>query len=218
MDVQANPAGMDDLKRLGVPGLPAVAVGDRVAHGWNPPAYAELLGVSYVEAAKLPPTELARRIDRVLESAERLLRAVPDALLDFTPPERARTIRDLGYHLFRLSLAYVDAMEQGRLPETWFQEKAPATIADAHALASYGALVRARLAGWFEGTAAGEYTRTVQVYYGPQSAHELLERTTWHAGQHLRQLYDLAARLGVTPPAPLPADALAELPLPEAVW
>lgn len=209
---------MDDLKRLGVPGLPAVAIGDRVAHGWNPPAYAALLGVRYEEAAKLSPADLAKRLDRVLESAERLLRVVPDSLLDFIPPERKRTIRDLGHHLFRVALSYPDAMDRGELPRGWFEEKAPATMADAHALASYGALVRGRLAGWFEGTGPQEFVRVIQVYYGPQSAHELLERTTWHAGQHLRQLYDLAARLGITPPGPLPADALAGLPLPEAVW
>ena len=198
--------------------MPAVIVGDRLVHGWNPPAYAKLLGVPYEQAAKLSPAELSKRLDRVLESIERLIGVVPDRLLTFTPPERERTIRDLGYHAFRLSLAFIDAMDQGRLPETWFQEKAPATLTDSHALASYGALARARLAGWFEGTPPEDYARVVQVYYGPQSAHDLLERTTWHAAQHLRQLYDLAARLGVTPPAPLPAEALAGLPLPEAIW
>jgi len=85
-------------------------------------------------------------------------------------------------------------------------------------VARYGALVRARLSGWFQGAGPDEYTRTVQTYYGPQAADDLLERTTWHAGQHLRQLYVLAERLGVTPPAPLPIDALAGLPLPEALW
>ncbi len=209
---------MDDLSRLGVPGLPAVIVGDRVAHGWNPPAYAELLGIRYQEAAKLPPAELAGRLDRVLESAERLLRAVPDRQLDFVPPERKRTIRDLGYHLFRVALSFPDAMDAGELPRGWFSETAPATMTDAHALAAFGALARGRLAGWFEGTGPREYGRVIQVYYGPQPAHELLERTTWHAAQHLRQLYDLAERCDVTPPAPLPEDALKGLPLPQAVW
>jgi hypothetical protein len=58
----------------------------------------------------------------------------------------------------------------------------------------------------------------VQVYYGPQSGHDLLERTTWHAAQHLRQLYDLAGRLGITPPGPLPTAEFQGLPLPEALW
>lgn len=195
-----------------------MTVGDRGAHGWNPPAYAALLGVPYQEAAKLAPVELSRRLDRVLESAERLLRVVPDARLDFIPPERKRTIRDLGYHLFRVALSFPDAMDRGELPRDWFAEPAPPTMTDAHALAAYGALARGRLAGWFEGAPPQAYARVIQVYYGPQSAHELLERTTWHAAQHLRQLYDLAARCGITPPAPLPEDALAGLPLPEAVW
>jgi hypothetical protein len=86
------------------------------------------------------------------------------------------------------------------------------------AVASYGALARARLAGWFEGTAASEYARVLDVYYGPQSGHDLLERTVWHAGQHLRQLYVLAERVGVTPKAPLPVDAFKGLPLPDAIW
>ena len=58
----------------------------------------------------------------------------------------------------------------------------------------------------------------IDVYYGPQSAHALLERTTWHAAQHLRQLYALADRLAITPPAPLPTETFAGLPLPDSLW
>jgi len=58
----------------------------------------------------------------------------------------------------------------------------------------------------------------IKVYYGPQSGHDLLERTTWHAAQHLRQLYVLAERLAITPPAPMPSDAFEGLPLPDAIW
>ncbi|MBI2158167.1 MAG: hypothetical protein HYU26_14865 [Candidatus Rokubacteria bacterium] len=51
VDVQADPAALEELKRLGVPAVPAVAVGERAVgradHGWNPPAYAALLGVAY---------------------------------------------------------------------------------------------------------------------------------------------------------------------------
>ena len=78
--------------------------------------------------------------------------------------------------------------------------------------------MRARIAGWFQGAGGDEFTRVVHTYYGPQAAHELLERTTWHAGQHLRQLYDLAARLNITPPTPLPIDVFEGLPMPESVW
>ena len=218
MDVQAEPDALAELARLGVPRVPAVAVGDRAVHGWNPPAYAALLGVAYAPAAKLPPAELAARLDRILESAQQLLRLVPERLMDWRPPERDRPLRDLGYHVFRLALGFVDGMDLGEFPERWLGERAPADLHDGAAIARYGALVRGRIAGWFEGASAREFERVIRVYYGPQSAHELLERTTWHAAQHLRQLYVLADRLGLTPPAPLPTDAFEGLPLPDALW
>ena len=63
-----------------------------------------------------------------------------------------------------------------------------------------------------------EFDRTLSIYYGPQGAHDLLERTAWHCGQHLRQLYVLAERIGIQPATPLPTDAFKGLPMPEALW
>ena len=91
-------------------------------------------------------------------------------------------------------------MDRGHLPETWFDERAPEGMEDGGDVARWGALVRGRIAGWFEGAADSEFDRTLSIYYGPQGAHDLLERTTWHCGQHLRQLYVLAERLSISPP------------------
>ena len=206
------------MVRLGIPRPPGVALGERVVHGWNPAGYAALLGVHYREATRFTPAELASRLDRVLEAAQKLTERFDARQMEHVPPERKRTLRDLTYHVFRLSLAFVDAVDRSALPEEWFEERAPKELVSGGDVARYGALVRARLTGWFQGAGADEYTRVVQTYYGPQAADDLLERTTWHAGQHLRQLYVLAERLGVTPAAPLPKDALAGLPLPEALW
>jgi hypothetical protein len=216
--VQANPAGYDELKRIGISRVPAVTVGDRGAHGWNPPAYAALLGIPYTATAKLPPKELARRLDIILDTTQRLVQVVPEQHLDSRPPERNRTVRNLGFHVFRLSLAFVDGMDLGEFPETWLLDQAPADLRDGAAIARYGALVRGRITGWFEGASPREFERVIKVYYGPQSGHDLLERTTWHAAQHLRQLYVLADRLGITPPAPMPVETFAGLPLPDAIW
>jgi hypothetical protein len=195
-----------------------VQIGDRAVHGWNPPGYAELLGVSYKAAAQLPPRELAARLDRILETAQALIARFDAAHLDVVPPERKRSIRDLGFHVFRVGLSFIDAMDQGRLPETWFDERAPAAMHDGGDVARWGALVRGRIAGWFQGAADDEFERVVEVYYGPQGAHDLLERTTWHCGQHLRQLYVLTERARITPPAPLAPALFEDLPIPEAIW
>lgn len=201
-----------------MPGAPAVAVGGRAVHGWNPSGYAGLLGVRYDAPTQLSPKELGARLDRILESTARLLPQVPDDKMEWSPPERKRTLRQLGFHVFRLSLAFVEAMDRGELPKAWQDEIVPADLTDGKAVARYGELVRARIAGWFDGAGASEFDRTISVYYGPQSAHDLLERTTWHAAQHLRQLYALGERLGVTPRDPFPSDQVKGLPLPDAVW
>jgi uncharacterized damage-inducible protein DinB len=206
------------MERLGVPRAPALAVGDRVVHGWNPAGYATLLGVSYHAGVRFTPQALAARLDRVLESAQRLIERFDTRRMDHVPPERKRTVRDLGYHVYRVALSFIDAVDGGELPESWFDDRAPGDLRTGADVARYGALVRARISGWFQGAGPDELTRTVVTYYGPQKADELLERTVWHAGQHLRQLYVLAERLRVTPPAPMPMDALEGLPLPEAIW
>lgn len=217
--MEGNLASLDELKRLvGGPLLPAVAVGDRAVHGWNPPAYAELLGVPYQPPVKLSPGELAQRLDRLLAAARRLMLKIPDDRMDWKPPQRDRTLRDLGFHIFRLSLAFADGMDMGRFPAGWLQEGAPADLRDGAAVARYGALVRGRLSGWFEGAGAGEYQRVIDIYYGPQSGHDLLERTTWHAAQHLRQLHTLLDGLGITPLEPLPTADFEGLPLPASLW
>jgi hypothetical protein len=218
VNVDDSPAARAELERLGVPLVPAVALGERAVHGWNPEAYARLLGVDYRRPARLAPAELAARLDRIVEAAAGLVAALPDTALGFTPPERDRPLGDLAYHLFRVAASFPDALEQGALPEAWFQETRPAALDGAAALAAHGRAVRERLRRWFAAAPAVTDERVVAVYYGPQGAHELLERTTWHAAQHLRQLWDLAARLGIEPPEPLPAEALAGLPLPEALW
>ena len=218
MNVDETPAAQAELARLGVPLVPAVAVGDRAVHGWNPEGYARLLGVPYQRPARLAPAELGARLDRVLGTAIALLAALPDAALDFTPPERERRLGDLAYHLFRVAASCPDALEQGALPEAWFQEIRPRSLGTAADLAAWAGAVRERVRRWLAAAPPETWERVVAVYYGPQGAHELLERTTWHAAQHLRQLYDLVDRLGIEPPEPLPADALAGLPLPEAVW
>jgi hypothetical protein len=218
VNVDAEPAAFEELRRVGVNLVPAVVLGDRAAHGWNPPAYAALLGIDYRPAEKLAPATLAARLDRVLAAVETLLAALPDDRFGWKPPERDRSIGDLGFHVFRLALAFVDAMDLGRFPESWLQEHVPPEMPDGPAVARYGALVRARLAGWFQGAAPAEYARTIAVYYGPQSGHDLLERTTWHAAQHVRQLYDLYQRLALTAPVPIPSETFAGLPLPHALW
>lgn len=215
-DVEAEPERRRDLEPFGIPRVPATIVGDRAVHGWNPKALAELVGVPYAGREPLTPSELARRLDTVLAATQRAMLQIPPEHLGMKAPGRNRTVRQLGFHVFRLSVAFVDTREQGHLPEQTFEENPPAEMADGEAVAAYGETVRRRLTaycarpGWCDGT--------VSTYYGPQSTHEFMERTTWHAAQHLRQIYWFLERMAVRADSPLTDADLEGLPIPRDVW
>jgi len=218
VNVEGNPAALELLQRLGGLKVPVVTRGDRYVRGWNPKGVAELLGVPYTEPGRLSPGELAERLDRILAAAQRAIRQVPTEKLEMKSPDRDRPLRELGYHVFRLSAAFPDAVEHDRLPYEWLTEPAPAGMRDAEAIARYGQTVRERLRDWLSRAPANVFERVVNTYYGPQTAHELLERTAWHAAQHLRQLYVFLGWMGVTPEHPLTDPDFAGLPLPKEVW
>ena len=214
--MEAEPGRRRDLEPFGVVRVPATIFDGRVVHGWNPKALAELVGVEHEERERLSPAELARRIDKILAATQRALRQIPREHLGMKKPGRDRSVHQLGFHVFRLSAAFVDTREQGHLGPRVFDEQAPPEMADGEAVARYGETVRQRIAayaarpGWCEGT--------VSTYYGPQSAHDFMERTTWHAAQHLRQIYWFLDQMSVKADAPLTDADLAGLPVPHEVW
>ncbi len=209
---------MEDLRRLGLQTVPVVTRGDRYVHGWNPRAVAELVGAPYAEPSRLSPPELLDRLDRILTGAERAMRQVPPEKLEMKSPDRDRPLHQLGYHIFRLSAAFPDAVEQMELPYEWLVEPTPAGMKDPHLIARYGESIRTRLREWSREIPSGLFSRTITTYAGPQTVHELLERTAWHAAQHLRQLYAFLGQIGVRPDQPLTERDFAGLPLPDALW
>ena len=207
---------MEILRGHGITRVPAVIVGNRAVHGWNPAAVAGLVGAAYDDGLALPLEELKDRLDKVLLAAQRAVVQVPAQHIHLRTPGRDRSVHQLAYHLFRVGMSYRDAVEEGYLPEAWFEERPPADMLDMAAVARYGEQVRYRLRQWCEGATAFE--GTVETYYGSQVATALFQRTVWHTAQHLRQLYALLEQMGVTAEKRLTAEDFAGLPLPESVW
>ena len=218
VNVQDNPAAQAELAAVGAPIVPVTVAAGGHVHGWNPGALARLVGVELDDTPALKPRELAESLDNILYYAEHLLRRLDGPQLDLQHPERPRSLRDLIYHAFRLSAAFVDAMEQGVLRREWLEEVAPAGVRSPAAIADYGSTVRARLSAWFEASAEASFRGSVETYYGGQSVHLLLERTAWHAGQHLRQVYDLLQTDRSLPVPPLAPELFEGLPMPGDLW
>ena len=149
--------------------------------------------------ADTKPSALATRLDRALAEGERLIALVPEAQIDYTARASDRSLRDVAYQMFRQSLAFVDALDRGRFVSSWLTEKAPHDLDDGRAIARYGALVRGRLAGWFEGAGPAEYSREIDVDHGRELAQDLLERTARRATELLRELRAAIDELGLTP-------------------
>ena len=216
IDTEAQPEAMQVLQRFGISRVPAVIVGDRAVHGWNPQGVAELVGVDYDVSNRLSPEELTQRLDTLLVAAQRAIRQIPTDKLSMKTPGRDRTLRHLSYHIFRVAQSYRDTIEQGFLSEAWFEEKPPAAMLDTEALARYGETVREQLLPWLQ--ANPPVTGDVNTYYGPQTVPDFFERSVWHVAQHVRQLYALHELMGIIPQAPLTEADFKGLPLPESIW
>ncbi len=207
---------MAELQKLGVRSVPVLSRGDKYTFGQSTKQIVDFLGLSEKSGPELSTAELAGRVDKFMTAALLLIPLMPHDRLDIHVPGRPRSYRTLAFHLFRVVDAFLDANEGTQLVQAMFREE-PAPDATTAALVAYGERVRERFRAWWAGgdTAA---TRTLPTYYGPQSLHELMERTTWHCGQHVRQYMMLLDKEGVAHPTPLAAPDFARLPMPQNVW
>jgi hypothetical protein len=207
---------MAELERLGVRSVPVLSRGDKYTFGQSTKQIVDFLGLTEKSGPELSTDQLAARVSKFMDAALELIPLMPADRLDTHVPGRPRSYRTLAFHLFRVIDAFLDANENVTLVQAMFREE-PAPDAGTDALVAYGAKVRDRFRAWWQ---AGDTapSKTLQTYYGPQSLHELMERTTWHSGQHVRQYMMLLEKEGVTHHRPLVAADFAKLPMPQNVW
>jgi hypothetical protein len=214
--VLEDPTGMAELERLGVRSVPVLSRGDKYTFGQSTKQIVEFLGLGEKSGPELSTDELAARVTKFMDAALELIPLMPADRLDVHVPGRPRSYRTLAFHLFRVVDAFLDANENVTLVQAMFREE-PASDASTASLVAYGTKVRDRFRAWWQ---AGDTapSKTLQTYYGPQSLHELMERTTWHSGQHVRQYMMLLEKEGVAHHRPLVASDFAKLPMPQNVW
>jgi len=207
---------MAELERLGVRSVPVLSRGDKYTFGQSTKQIVDFLGLTEKSGPQLSTDELAARVSRFMGAALELIPLMPADRLDTHVPGRPRSYRSLAFHLFRVVDAFLDANEGVTLVQAMFREE-PAPDAGTDVLVAYGTRIRNRFEAWWK---AGDTapSKTLQTYYGPQSLHELMERTTWHSGQHVRQYMMLLEKEGVTHHRPLVAADFAKLPMPQNVW
>jgi hypothetical protein len=198
--------------------VPVVAVGDRYVHGLKLQEIADLVGKPYREQPKLPPEQLVQKLDHVLAAAQRYIRQVPDDKLELKSPDRDRPLRRLAFHTFNLVDHFIETCAGTPLTYEALNTEPPETASTSAGIAEYGEAVRGRLRVWWSRERDRSPEDMLETYYGPQTLHELFERTTWHSAQHARHLMLFLGWIGLEPVGPLRDEDLAGLPLPDAVW
>ena len=210
---------MAELYALGARSVPIVARDGRFVFAQVIKDVVDFLNLPDDTAPELSPEALAERLDRILGTAIRLVRQMPDEHLEQLLPNRPRSWRVLMHHVFQIPLAFLDMEERGRtLTYEALTEPPPDGMRTSAAIAEHGEAVRERFMAWWRRVAGEEFTGPVSTYFGTTTRHEMLERTVWHTAQHVRQVASLLEQAEVVPDRPLTAEALQGLPLTDKVW
>ena len=208
------------MRRLGARSLPVVSRGDKFVFAQSLGDVVEFLKLNEDVGPQLSPTELAARLNTILEAAQRYVQQMPPSALENQLPDRPRSYRVLMHHVFQIPNAFLDSVEGAGQKLT--SENVVALPSDdlqtREQIAAFGKGVHARFRRWWDALDDRSGTQEMDTYYGRKPLHEVFERTTWHSGQHARQLMSLLEQQGIPPDRPLVKADLQGLPLTDKIW
>jgi hypothetical protein len=220
VNVLEDKGAFAELAALGVRSVPIVRRGNDWANGQVLRDVARVAGIPWGGAQMLPPEQLATRLVCIQQAAQRLFAQIPDDKLADLLPHRPRSYAQLAYHTFNIADAFLEhEMQSLSLKEGVYGRVPPPEMDSKAKLLAYGADVLARFHAWWSGPGqATDFARKASVYYGDVTLHEFLERTTWHSGQHVRQIMMVLGMLDIAPDGPIGHETFAGLPMPDKVW
>lgn len=220
INVLADPEAFAALAALGVRSVPIVQRGEDWANGQVLRDVARVAGIAWGGAEMLPVPELYKRLTAIQSAAHRLFAQIPEARVDEQLPNRPRSYAELTYHIFNIADAWLEHEVHGMRLEEGAYNRIPGLGQGSKAqVLAYGQKVMAELEAWWARAGkAADYSKRADVYYGEVNLHEYFERTTWHSGQHVRQMVMVLGMLGITPDGAPGPDVFAGLPMPEKVW
>jgi hypothetical protein len=209
---------MNELRRLGARSIPVLSRGDEWGFAQNIAHVVKFLGLNEATGPVLSPSQLIERLDLFVRTAIQVVPQMPDALLATEVPNRPRSYLALSHHLFRIPEGMLEVAAGATLVNDMLTGGPSADQKTSASIGAYGQRVLAALHGWWDPKTDKTGQQIVQTYYGPQLLHEVMERTTWHCGQHVRQWFMLLGMVGITPVVTLEDSAFTGLPMPSSVW
>ena len=221
VNVLEDKSGFEDLQRFGVKLVPVVAKGDQWANGAVFRDVAKVAGFDYSSHKMLEPQIMADKIKKINFFARNFLDQIPEEKLDTLLPGRPRSYRQLVYHVFNIPDVFLDRVEHNK-PYTYeaLLSILPKEMKTKSDLADYGNRVYERFDKWWKRDGDKvDFDQPGNVYYGDVNLHEVLERTGWHSGQHVRQInLLLKEKLSINPKTSLDETIFEGLPMPKNIW
>lgn len=212
MNVRDDAARLDELRELGFDVVPVVAWHCKAAHGVDLQQVANLVGLPYEARPELQPVELKQRQIELLGTLANWLDAIPPTAHQIQVPGRDRTIWSLIEHTCEIACVYRRVASQN----TPFD----AIAADAEVTGSATPAAIKDTINTLQLELSDEafnYDQLLDTYFGTASLHYILERSTWHIAQHLRQLESLLKQENVAI-RPVDPSLFDGLPMPKEVW
>ena len=221
VNVLEDKSGFEDLQRFGVKLVPVVAKGDQWANGAVFRDVAKVAGFDYSSHKMLEPQIMADKIKKINFFARDFLDQIPEEKLDTLLPGRPRSYRQLVYHVFNIPDVFLDRVEHNK-PYTYeaLLSILPKDMKTKSDLMDYGNKVYERFDKWWKRDGDKvNFDQPGNVYYGEVNLHEVLERTGWHSGQHVRQInLLLKEKLSIDPKQTLDETIFEGLPMPKNIW
>lgn len=227
VNLQEDEQAYAELEARGIRGVPVITRGERYAFGMDLSQVDDVLGAGDAGRQMLSPAALVERMTSVTAAALRFGHQLPPARYWDNVPGRDRSYLVLVNHVVGHVSRFVTVVEQ---PDLDFSDVAVYAAAGYQVpgkdyiedeLTLDGIVERAgRLAEsagrWLRSDPDPE--RVVQVFYGPQTVHQILESNTYSVAQHTRQLQAVIRYLGIEPDGPIGEAEYAGLSLPVALW
>ncbi|TMJ68068.1 MAG: NrdH-redoxin [Alphaproteobacteria bacterium] len=220
VNVLADKAAFAELAELGIRSVPIVRRGKDWANGQVLKDVARVAGIKWGGAKMLPVPELVSRLVTIQQAAQRLFAQIPDDKLGQQLPNRPRSYAQLAYHIFNIADAFLEHEVQGLpLKEGAYNRVPPPEMKTKEQILDYGRNVLSGIETWWRGPGqTANFDTKASVYYGSVTLHDYLERTTWHSGQHVRQMMMVLGMLGIAPDRPVGKETFDGLPMPDKVW
>ncbi len=218
VNIADDVSGFKELAKHGMKSVPVLRHGNRFLYAQVLAEMADFLKIKAQISDPLPMDELAAKLDAVLAAAQGYILQLPTESLNMNLPGRKRTVRELSYHIFRIVECFIHATSGSKLEDKALNDSPRGDLSTTHDLASHGGKIAEDFRYWWANQSNLTGMETISTYFGIQSLHTVMERTTWHSAQHTRQLMMVLEKLGIDPKQPLSPASLSGLPLPTDVW